>query len=65
VANIENTTITIKPIFEFETNAEVILNFLKEHYKVPDAVTGFTLICEMDDVVRIEWRTLLTKKDEQ
>ena len=55
-------TIKIKPEFEFETNGQFILDFLKQHYEVPNGVVGFDLSYSMDGLVNMTWHTYLTKK---
>ena len=47
---------------ELEVNSTKLLDWLKEHYEVPNAVTGFDISVRTDSVVTVTWHTYLTKK---
>lgn len=40
--------------------AEQLIEHLRQILEVPENVTGATIVCEMGDYARIEWRTLAT-----
>ena len=52
----------------FDTRATKLLQFLEDNYTdVPDKelITGFTINVDVDDIVRITWRTLASLKKPQ
>ena len=40
--------------------AEQLIEHLRQILEVPENVTGATIVCEIGDYARIEWRTLAT-----
>lgn len=59
---IDEIEVKVKLNLEFETDAKKLLEFLRKNYIVPDFVTGFTLVADIDSALTVEWRTLLQKK---
>ena len=47
---------------DIEVNGTKLLDWLKEHYEVPNAITGFDISVRMDSAVIVTWHTYLTKK---
>ena len=40
--------------------SEQLVEHLRQIVEVPENVTGMTIYCEMNELTRIEWRTLAT-----
>lgn len=53
-------------VINFDTKATKLLQFLEDNYTdIPDKrlITGFTINVDVDDVVRITWRTFASLKE--
>ena len=53
-------------VINFDTKATKLLQFLQDNYTdIPDKrlITGFTINVDVDDIVRITWRTFASLKE--